>query len=357
MKRVMNPVWAIALGCLILLSCKGEPEKVKESVRPVKAIQVGETGPMNTRGYPGLTQVKKEAELSFRVSGPLNQLNITEGKSVNKGELLAQVDPRDFQVDLAAKEGRNTQAKAEMDRYETLYAQRSVSKNDLDMKIAAYKEASAAYISAQNALDDTRLVAPFSGFVGKLNVENFEEIRAKQVILTLVDVSAIEVKTHVPENVAVLFRYYDSYEVVIETYPDTAFSAQLKEIEKTAGPEGFALYLYLDHKNVVGGDHIIGPGFSCRVNINIRQDESLASTEIVVPLAAVMEGVADTSPSVWVIDTEAMTVSKRFVEIEDFVDSQHVKISGGLEIGEWIATAGIHQLIEGQKVKFLQERL
>jgi len=70
-----------------------------------------------------------------------------------------------------------------------------------------------------------------------------------------------------------------------------------------------------------------------------------------------MEGVADTSPSVWVIDTEAMTVSKRFVEIEDFVDSQHVKISGGLEIGEWIATAGIHQLIEGQKVKFLQERL
>jgi hypothetical protein len=45
------------------------------------------------------------------------------------------------------------------------------------------------------------------------------------------------------------------------------------------------------------------------------------------------------------------------VEIEDFVDSQHVKISGGLEIGEWITTAGIHQLVEGEKVKFLKERL
>jgi multidrug efflux pump subunit AcrA (membrane-fusion protein) len=123
MKRFMNPVWAIALACVILLSCKGEPEKVKESVRPVKAFQVGETGPMNTRGYPGLTQVMKEAELSFRVSGPLNKLNVTEGKSVSKGELLAQVDPRDFEVDLAAKEGRYTQAKAEKERYETLYDQ------------------------------------------------------------------------------------------------------------------------------------------------------------------------------------------------------------------------------------------
>jgi multidrug efflux pump subunit AcrA (membrane-fusion protein) len=99
----------------------------------------------------------------------------------------------------------------------------------------------------------------------------------------------------------------------------------------------------------------ITAGMSCRVTIKLgRSGET--NNEIVVPLAAVFEGETDNQPSVWIIDRDNLTVTKRHVTLGDFVGKDHIIIKSGLKAGEQIVAAGSKRLIEGQKVKILNQK-
>jgi RND family efflux transporter MFP subunit len=283
---------------------------------------------------------------------------VLEGQRIRKGALLAEIDPRDFKVDLMAKEGRYIQAKAEKERYENLYKKQSISKNELDQKTAVYLEAKSAYDAAQNALKDTRMYAPFDAFVGKKLVENYEEIRAKQNILTLIDMSVMEVVTHLPEALAVQRKNFSGYSVEFETFPGVIFSADLKELDKKHKPEGYPLTLYL--KGPESGDktYNIVPGFTCKVNIHLQDTEGkMSGDKVIVPLSAIFEGQNDDHPSVWIFDKEKGTVNKRKIVVEEFISDNSVIVSEGIHSGEWVITAGVHRLSEGDVVKELQEKL
>ena len=340
-----------------VISCKKEEAK-EEFIRPVKAMQVATSSDFLNKGFPAVSQETRLAEMAFRVSGNLTTLNVEEGQKLSRNQLIAELDGRDYRTDVAAKRARYEQTQAEKDRYEGLYERGSVSKNDYDLKLANFLEAKSAYEASQNALRDTRLVAPFEGFVDKKMVENFQEVTAGQTIITLIDMSAIEVKLFIPEQLAVQFFNFQGYEVVFETYPDQTMTAQLKEIGKSPEPEGFPLTLYLDHTNTPGGAVIITPGMSCQVNIKLGGETAEDVDEpVVVPLTAVFEDQADNQPSVWIFDQESGVVTKRNVSVGDFTSNTSIQIIDGLNSGEWVVTAGAHRLTEGQKVKLLAERL
>lgn len=347
------------LTLILFSSCK-EPEEVqKELIRPVKTIQVQGFDELMKKSFPGVSKEAREVELSFRVAGPLVQYNVNEvGQTFKKGALIAQIDPRDFQVELNAREARFVQAKAEKERFEVLYKKGSVAKNDLDTKEAAFREAKAEYENAQNEMNDTRVHAPFTGYVGSKLVENYQEVQAKQVIMTLVDLALIEVQLYIPENLAVNFKKFDEYMIEFETYPGKVFGATIKEMGKTPEAEGFPLTLYLDHKNVEGGEFVIGSGFTCKVNIKLKGDnEETVDDDIIIPLTAIFEGNADNKTAVWVLDEGSMTVSKQYVTIGDLYSNDAVHIASGLAPGDLVVTAGVFKLTEGQKVKFLQDKL
>jgi multidrug efflux system membrane fusion protein len=359
-KKIYPTIKVIALFIVLLWmsSCSSSTEQQKEIVRPVKAAQVTSLEDMQGRDYPGISQETSEAELSFRVGGPLVQLNVLEGQRIKKGALLAEIDPRDFRVDLLAKEGRYMQTKAEKERYENLYKKQSISKNELDQKTAVYLEAKSAYDAAQNALKDTRMYAPFDAFVGQKFVENHEEVRAKQNILTLIDMSAMEVVTHLPEALAVQSGNFSGFSVEFETFPGVIFAAELKEIEKKPVPEGYPLTLYLKGPLSSDKTYNIVPGFTCKVNIDLLDVEgNMTGKKVIVPLAAVFEGDNDDHPSVWVFDKEKGVVNKRKVVVDKFISDNSVLLSEGVNSGEWVITAGVHRLTEGAQVKELQEKL
>ena len=76
----------------------GEIPAKPDVERPVKTLVIGDATDGASRAFPGTTRAADRAELSFRVSGPLVELPIYEGKEVRKGDLLAQIDPRDFRT-------------------------------------------------------------------------------------------------------------------------------------------------------------------------------------------------------------------------------------------------------------------
>ncbi len=345
---------ASALLILFFTSCKEEEPPKKEVVRPVKTMKVSYLVNDLGKGYPATTKASKEADISFRVGGaPIIVNNVIEGKQVKKGELVAAIDPTDFEIALQSAKARYDQAKAEAERYERLWKKGSVSKNDYERKYALFKEAESAYKQAQNNLKYTKVYAPFTGFYGPKLADIGDVVRADQPITKIYDLSKIEVETTIPEQLAVNFKYFDKYEVIFDTYPDTVFSATLKNMEKTPTPEGFKLHLYLNHDNLKSNIKI-SAGMSCRVNIILKKDGETGK-EIIVPTAAVFEGETDKVPSVWIV-TKNLTVKKQHVALDGFAGRDHIKIKSGLKPGQTIVVAGAKRLVEGQKVKILDQK-
>ena len=339
----------------VFTGCKEEDAPVKEVVRPVKTMKVSyfidETG----KGYPATSKAFKEADISFRVGGaPIIQNNIVEGQIVKKGELIAAIDPSDFQIALQSAKARYNQAEAEAKRYERLWKKGSVSKSDYDSKYAFYKEAESSYLQAKNNLNYTKIYAPFTGFYGEKLADIGNVVQPYQPITKLYDLSKIEIVTTIPEQMAVNFMFFDKYHVIFDTYPDTTFTATLKEMEKTPTPEGFKLHLFLDFNPYKSSTYKISAGMSCRVSISLKSNK-ISKGEIVVPTPAVFESEADNTPSVWIL-TKDMKVKKQHVSLNGFAGKDYIKIKSGLKPGDIIVVAGAKRLIEGQKVKILDQK-
>jgi multidrug efflux system membrane fusion protein len=111
-KSFVNCVFMLMAFCLLLGGCKDEENvELPDPVKPVKlyAVQIGQAQ-MNM-SLPGRVRAARRSELSFKVSGPLEKLPIDEGQIVKKGDLVAQILPRDFQTAINEAKARELEAK------------------------------------------------------------------------------------------------------------------------------------------------------------------------------------------------------------------------------------------------------
>ena len=131
------------LSLLIGVGCKKAPTE-PESVRPVRVIKVADLGAFLGRGYPGRAEPVEEVELSFRVSGPLITLPVKVGDRVDRGDLLAAIDPTDYQTALDLAKSNLNRAKAEL-----LAMERGARPEEIVQLKAALAESHATYKQAQ----------------------------------------------------------------------------------------------------------------------------------------------------------------------------------------------------------------
>jgi len=356
--KKLSYLFLISVSLILFSGCKEKETHKEEILRPVKTMIVGSITDLAGKGYPATTKASQESEMSFRVGGPLIKVNIIEGAKVKKGQIIAEIDPRDYKIAEESTKARYEQAKAEADRYERLWKKGSVAKNDYDRKKAAYLEAKAAWDEAVNNLKDTKLRAPFDGFYGTKLVDIGQDVKAKQPVTTLSNLSVIEVATTIPEQLAVKFQYFKSYEVTFDTYPNKVFKATIKEIGKVPTAEGFPLRLYLVHKNIKNSaTPKITAGMSCRVNIILNENIEKGSSQMIIPMSAIFEESTEQVASVWILNGEGDTlnVKKQHITLDGFAGKDNVKVKGGLEAGQRIVVAGTKRLVDGQKVKVLNQ--
>jgi multidrug efflux pump subunit AcrA (membrane-fusion protein) len=115
-------------GC----SKKKEEVEVKEVVRPVKLLTVGDKSTGKEIKYPGRIRASERVDLAFQVSGPLIELPVAEGQSVKKGVIIARILPRDFETEIAKAKAKALDAEQQYQRYRDLYVKKQVSKADFD---------------------------------------------------------------------------------------------------------------------------------------------------------------------------------------------------------------------------------
>ncbi len=341
--------FSIFLTLFVFLAGCGKEENVKieEIIRPVKIMTLKDTNEVLTQGFPGVVRASKRAILSFKVSGPLVKLPVEEGQHVKKGELIAQIDKRDFINALKEAKARYQAAKQQFMRYKELYAKRQVSKADFDRYLAAKEVAKAKLEDAKNALCDTTLVAPFDGVISKRYVENFYKVKAKEPIVNLQDISKIEIIINVPELIMASVRQTSSTKVFakFDSIPKKEFPLKLKEYSTEADPatQTYEVIFTMDQPEEAD----ILPGMTAKVTAYFSDKRQ---QYIIVPALAVLDAPGN-KPYVWVYDQSSGVVHKRFVKIGELKESCCIKITQGLKPGEIIVVAGVTKLKEGMKVR------
>ena len=341
----------IFLLAALLSSCKERKEiAVPEPVKPVKLLTVQAGQQQLTMSLPGRVRAARRSELSFKVSGPLEKLPIDEGQIIKKGDLVAQILPRDFQTAINEAKARELEAEQQYQRYKELYAKQQVSKADFDRYRASRDVARARLEDAQNALKDTTLVAPFDGVIAKRYVENFEKVQAKQPIVYLQLIEQLEILIDVPELMMAQFRQSGTVEVMAEF--DAAAGNQypliVKEFSTDADPatQTYQVVLSMDQPQEAN----ILPGMTAKVTASAGESFDAGETSIFVPAIAVLND-ADNQDYVYLFDRETKTVKKIPVSIGNLEGSQNVLIEEGLKGGEEIVIAGVTKLQDGMKVR------
>ncbi|MCB1856382.1 MAG: efflux RND transporter periplasmic adaptor subunit [Halieaceae bacterium] len=347
---------------LLLAGCGGGPEvELPSPSRPVKLFTVegGETGTL--RSFPGRIDAAQRAELSFRVPGKVQAILVREGTQVEKGQVLARLDPADYELALEDRQASFDRTQRNFTRARDLVADGNISQMDFDRIEAEFRSASAALSRAKNDLEYTVLQAPFAGRIAAREVEAFEEVTAKQTIFWLQNHDQFDVSIDVPESVVRSLRtrvgnkdISESLEAArrpiratahFDDHPDETFELVPKEISTKADPQTQTYRATFTMDSPFNFNVL--PGMTATVELDLgmlRGSESIKW----VPVRAVQADSA-LQPRVWVLDPQSMTVSSREVAIGR-MSSDLIEVTSGLTGGEEIVAVGAPYLSEGMKV-------
>lgn len=333
------------LAIVLLLSGCGRRQTVSEQVRPVKITTASEARFID-KDFAGMATPDDVVNLAFKLAGQVLDVPVSQGESVRKGALLAELDPRDIELQVSADRSAFEQARSQSQRMERLLAHEAVSRQEAEAAKTRYAQAKSTYENTLDKLKDTRLRAPFAGVIEDKYVDNFERVQAGQTILRLVGPVTTTVKYTLPEaGLETLAASGTSFEVEFDNYRGMKFRARLKDYAKTSSDaSGFPVSL-----TVINPDparYRISPGMSC--TITMRSTDPVTGA-VSLPVSAIYAP-AEGGTYVWII-TPQERVTRRSVTLGELYDRDRVVVKSGVQPGERIVTAGVYQLREGQQVR------
>ena len=358
----------LALACavsssLLLSGCQQEADDAatEPPVRPVKLEKIGHQS-VEIRYFPGQLVASQESDLAFRVSGELQQLPVTEGEHIRKGQLLAALDTRDFQLNIEQRQASYELARLQYQRIQAMVQQKAATQAQLDEIANTLKQAETALQQAENQLEYSRLTAPYDGVIAKVYADNYEFVSATAPIVKLESARTIDVRFQVPEDlIAKLRKDNTGYlpEVSIDSLPGRTFQARYKEHSTNPDPNTKGYDVTLTMPRPAPDEVTLFPGMTAEVKVNINELLGDAAGWR-VPVEAVF--VDETQPAdsarrlVWVYNPDSHTLSKREVTLGE-LQGRDVQILSGLSAGEQIVVAGVNALREGVEVRpWVKER-
>ena len=168
--KVVRPASLVA-ACILLTSCGPEvsDQTRKPAVRPVKLITIEGTSSLESSRYPAVVNASQISELSFPVGGRLNEFPVIESQQVEEGYVIARLDQRDFASKVDAANAQFANAQDEYQSAVRLSQTDAIARNVLEQRRTQRDVAKSQLESAEKALEDATLTAPFPGVIAMLS--------------------------------------------------------------------------------------------------------------------------------------------------------------------------------------------
>lgn len=328
--------------------CGRTPAAPSDVVRPVKVTTASDAGFID-KDFAGMATPDDAVNLAFKISGQVLDVPVSQGESVAKGALLAELDPRDLQLQVAADRSAYVEARSQLQRMQRLLEHEAVSRQEAEAAQTRFAQARSVYENTSDLLKDTRLRAPFAGVVEDTYVDKFERVQAGQTILRLVNPLTTTVKFTLPESsLAQLADTTTRFEVEFDNYRGARFAARLKEYAKTSSDaSGFPVSLTLQGVDTVR--YRISPGMSCTITM---QTSEPVPGSVSLPLSSIYAP-TEGGNYVWIVLSDGR-VERRAVRLGELYGRDRVIVESGVKPGEQVVTAGVYQLQPGERVRILK---
>ena len=360
-RRSGAALWLVSwLGVALLAGCSRQPP-AQEPVRAVKLVTVAESGLGRTHDYAADVRARVESRLGFRVAGKITRRAVEPGQHVRKGQLLAQLDPSDYQLaaqaaraQVSAAVTQRDLAAADLKRYQGLRDQGFVSAAEIERRTAQLNSAQAQLAQAQAQLSNqgnqaayTQLLADVDGVVTGVDAEVDQVVSAGAPVVRVAQDGPRDVVFAVPEDRLNEVRPGQPVDVA-RWGSDQRFTGTVREVAASADPvtRTFAVKVGLDATEAA-------PALGSTVTAQPQALAHGATPVIKLPTTALRQD--GTATAVWVLEPTSMTVRSQPVQIAT-ADGNEAVIASGLTPGMQVVSAGVHVLSPGQKVTLYQPK-
>ncbi|MBP6781906.1 MAG: efflux RND transporter periplasmic adaptor subunit [Ottowia sp.] len=358
---LVSPPWRALGGALLvaLLAACGKAPPPEEPVRAVKLVTVGETAYEAGHEYAAEVRARVESRLGFRVAGKIVRRAVEPGQRVQAGQLLAQLDARDYQ--LAAEAARaqvasaTTQrdlAAADLKRFQSLRDQGFISGAEMERRSAQLKAAQATLDQARaqqssqgNQAAYTQLLADAGGVVTGVDAEVGQVVAAGTPVVRLAQDGPRDVVFAVPEDRVAAVRV--GQPVTVRAWAsDGQWHGSVREVAAAADPVTRTYAV----KVALAGE---APPLGATVTVVPQQSGAQGAAVIKLPTSALRREGAGTA--VWVFDEASSSVRSQPVQVAG-ADGNEAVIADGLTPGMRVVASGVHVLAPGQKVSVYQSK-
>ena len=342
--------FSLCVFCLCLLTSCGKGEKKTNEPVRVKVAEAAIHVPSAEREFSFISKPFKETELSVRVGGPIDRFEVYAGNFYHRGDIIAEIDSRDFRIRKERAEAIYHQAKAEFERIKVLYEKNNLSASAYEKAHADYTSARTAYETAVNELEDTRLIAPFDGYIGEVYIEKYQDVKATQSVVSFIDITQLKIEAYVTQEIAFQAKEIKEVGIRFDVRPEVVYPAKVIEISKstTRNNLSFLMTALLPNKQ---GEW--PAGISGKMLLDLP---SLSS----VPMVTVPQTALNHRPTegdyVWMVDHATGKVWKKKVVLGELLPNGRVEVKGGLQAGDQVAVSKLRFLSDGMPVDIISQK-
>ncbi|MCL4708108.1 efflux RND transporter periplasmic adaptor subunit [bacterium] len=372
MKRAIYFFMVMAGGAVFLTGCdqKDSTDSQVETKIPVETVTVGLGNLAQTLSYYGDIKAEFEVKVFSKIPDRIERFFVDAGDRVAKGAPVARIAAttieqavRQAEAALTAAKAQEANLRAEYDRFELLYRDLSVSKQQYDAIATQYEaakaqveQAEAALTSAKSQWHDATITAPIAGIIGKRYCETGDMAAPALPLVSVCQMDRVKMTFEATEKDLARLEIGQKTVVQVSTYPDHTFEGKVVKISPVLDPltRLAEVEVLLDNP-----EHKLKPGMYAHAEVTTGVIENV----IVVPRHAVIE-----NTSLERIGGEDQVVKHYFVFVVDsdkalqrkleviYLNHEYLAISSGLKIGEQLVTVGQNNLREGAPVVVVKGR-
>lgn len=343
------------IGSLVALSaCGKDDDKSSQSevIRPV-LYTIATPKPTLQTSFAGTIEPRYSTDLAFRVLGRIIARPVIVGDLVKKDEMVAMLDPstldlsvQSAKADLSSAEAQYANAAASEERLSILLKGNNISQADYDAAKQARDSAQAGLEKAQAGLrkaEDQRgyavLSPDFDGVISATNAEVGQVVAAGQAVMTVARPDIREAVLDIPDSMTEYLVAGTPFNVQLQADPKVTGNGTVREVAPQADAQTRTRRVRIALAN---------PPEGFRLGATISAGLAAAEKDhVVLPIQALLE--KDGKAQIWVIDPKTQTVSLQDIQVVERRNESFV--AGNVEIGSYVAIAGVNELKQGQKVR------